>query len=123
LGKTRDLLIDDGASGLRSDVARSKSSASGGENGITIVPVSPGQKRAPNAARIVRQDLEPLNQPSSLFEQLANCRAGAVVALAARCGITQDKNLCAKRKRHESFQPSAFSYQQELHALLLSADR
>jgi hypothetical protein len=122
LGKTRDISIDDGASGLRSDVARSKASAPGGENGITIITVCPGQKRAPNAIRVVRQDLERLNQPSSLFQQVADCRTGAVLPPAARCGITQHENLCAKWKRHESCQPSAFSYQQEQPAFMLIVD-
>ena len=97
LGKTRDLLIDDGACGLRGDIARSKSRAAGGEDGVTIITFSPGQKRAPNAVRIVRQDLDCVNQPSSLLKQLANCRTGTVLPPAVRCGITQDENLGAKR--------------------------
>jgi hypothetical protein len=114
LGKTRDLLIDDGASGLRGDIARSKSRAAGGEDGITIITPSPGQKRAPYAVRIVRQNLDCVNQPSSLLKQLANCRTGTVLPPAGRCGITQDENLGAKRHKKlsaDSFQPTAFSYQ------------
>jgi hypothetical protein len=109
LGKARYFLIDDGSSGLRGNVARSKSGASGGENGITIIPVSPGQKRAPNSVGFVRQDLDCANQPSAPFQQLANCRAGAVLTPAGRGGITQYENPCAKRERHVKL--SAVSFQ------------
>ena len=94
--KTRDFLIDNRARSLRGNVARSKPSAAGGEDGITIITVRPGQKRAPNAVHIVRQDLERLDLPASLFKQLANCRAGPVFPAAHRCGITQHENSCAK---------------------------
>ena len=99
--KTRDFLIDDRARSLRGDVARSKPSAAGGEDGITIITLRPGQKRDPNAVRIVRQDLERLDQPASLFKQLANRRAGPVLPAANRCSITQHENSCAKGKGHK----------------------
>ena len=99
--KTWDLLIEDGAGGFGSDVARSKPRASGGENGVTIIPISPGQKCAPNAVGIVRQDLECLNQPAALFQQLANGRTRTVLPPARGCGITQDEDFGAKRS-HEA---------------------
>src|SRR5208282_5677907 len=79
LGETRNLLIDDVTRSFRSDVARCKPCASGGENSITFIAVSPSQERTPNAVSFVRQDLECLNDPSSLFQQLAHCRTGAVL--------------------------------------------
>jgi len=98
LGKTRDILFHNGVGGLRSNVTRPKPGAPGSENGVTIIAIGPGQQRRPNPLLIVRQDLERLNQPASLFQYFANRRARAVLPSGAGRGVAQHEDFCAKHE-------------------------
>jgi len=95
-GKAGDFALDDGAGGFRRHIARGKARASGGEDAVAIALIRLSYETVSYLLKFVGEDLNGLDHPSVGFKNAAHCGAGAVFALAARGGVTQDEDMRAE---------------------------